>query len=325
MAGLYKRNKTWWTSYVKHGKQYRLSLKTKDKREAEHKLSVLAQDADTLTLFELYESWYQDNSYRLSVAYTTLTARSIDKFILQHQNPLINKITREHLVAHQAFLLLTLSTTSVKIYMRHFRMLLNHAVRTLEILPKNPFHKVVIVKGKNRVDSLSLTQVEDIFSVARKDSQIAAYFLELLFLTGMRLGELENIKWETVYPDCFEILISKSGSRTINLNDETAQCFQNIRNLQPEDCEYVLTVKGQWMGKYRWLSKKFSKYRDIAGVPKKFVCHSLRHTFATMLRAADYSLDDIQLVLGHTNIKTTQIYVKKEPRDVYIRPGFYNQ
>ncbi len=328
MASLFKRNKIYWTSYVIHGKQYKVSLKTKDKREAEYKLSIMAQEADTLTLVELYDKWYNENKHHLSATYTSLVARSIDKFNIQHRNPLINKITRENLTAHQAFLLLTLSTTSVKIYMRHFRVLLNYAVNTLGILPKNPFAKVIIVKGQNREDSMSLKQVQSILNIAQKQNQIAAHGLELLFLTGMRLGELENLKWNTVADDCFEIVTSKTraGQRTINLNDETAQCFQNIRSLQPEDCEYVLTSeKGIWLGRYKWLSRKFRKYRDLAGVPEKFVCHSLRHTFATMLRAADYSLDDIQLTLGHTNISTTQIYVKKKTRDVYIKPGFYKQ
>ena len=326
MAGLHKRGQVWWASYVKHGKQVRVSLKTKDKREANYKLKELTRHIYSYTLNGLYVKWYEDNSYRLSTSYTSLVARSIQKFGLQRHDPPISKITHHDLSEYQAFLGLTLSRTSVKMYMKQFRVLMNYAVNTLRVLEENPFDRVVIVKGRKREDSMTWKQVNNILIITRKVRPILSSFLELLFLTGMRLGELENLLWSNVYEDCFCIEVSKTeaGLRTINLNDETSQCFRHIKFWQPEDCEYVLSSeKGEWLGGYRWLSKQFSKYRGLAGVPKKFVCHSLRHTYASMLRQHGYNLDDIQLSLGHKDIKTTMKYVKRRDIDVFIKSGFY--
>ncbi len=48
--------------------------------------------------------------------------------------------------------------------------------------------------------------------------------------------------------------------------------------------------------------------KEKAGITKKIHPHSLRHSFATILKEAGIELRDIQKLLGHTNIETTTIY-----------------
>ena len=327
--GLYKRGTVWWGRYTnKHGNQERRSLKTKNKKEAKRKLEELTEDLYTYTLSELYEKWHADNSYTLKPAYTSLVARSIKKFTQQHHDPLITKIDYHRLVAYRAMLGMTLSETSVRMYMKQFRVLMTYAVETLEILDKNPFRKIKMGKQEPRKRLLTLQEYNDILNAAREDKRpLVAYFFECLFLSGMRTGEIEHLKWKSnVSENQLHIVRSKTkaGERTININPELKQCLQNIRALQPEDAIYVLTnEKGKWMGRYRWLSKQFSKYRDQLGISKQIVCHTLRHTFANLLRNDGCSLDDIQLILGHSDIKTTAQYVKRKDTDVHIRPHFY--
>lgn len=47
-----------------------------------------------------------------------------------------------------------------------------------------------------------------------------------------------------------------------------------------------------------------------AGIEKKGGPHTARHTFAKIIRAKGFSLEEIQLVLGHTSRITTEIYAK---------------
>jgi len=51
------------------------------------------------------------------------------------------------------------------------------------------------------------------------------------------------------------------------------------------------------------------KYRKIAGITKKFSCHSLRHTCATYKASKGYSPTELQQLLGHEKPSTSFVYV----------------
>lgn len=56
------------------------------------------------------------------------------------------------------------------------------------------------------------------------------------------------------------------------------------------------------------LGERFAAARDAAGVPK-ITFHGLRHTFGTTLARAGWPVGDIQALMGHADIATTQIYM----------------
>ncbi len=93
----------------------------------------------------------------------------------------------------------------------------------------------------------------------------------------MRAGELENLEWDNISETEIDILITKGDPRLHNINDELAQCIQNIRYLQPENCKYIFSrTSGKWLGENRYMTKIFRKFANRAGIPKKFVCHSTK-------------------------------------------------
>lgn len=65
----------------------------------------------------------------------------------------------------------------------------------------------------------------------------------------------------------------------------------------------------------RTLERKFKKYAKIAGLPDYYTFHSLRHGFATRLLESGAPLNQVQVLLGHSNISTTSIYTKANPYD----------
>lgn len=65
----------------------------------------------------------------------------------------------------------------------------------------------------------------------------------------------------------------------------------------------------------RTLERKFKSYSLKAKLPQHYTFHSLRHGFATRLLESGVPINQVQVLLGHSNIQTTSIYVKANPTD----------
>lgn len=59
-----------------------------------------------------------------------------------------------------------------------------------------------------------------------------------------------------------------------------------------------------------WLSKPLERWIKSAGITRKITFHSFRHTFATLQLAGGTDIYTVSKLLGHTNVKTTQVYAK---------------
>jgi integrase len=66
----------------------------------------------------------------------------------------------------------------------------------------------------------------------------------------------------------------------------------------------------------RSLERKFKKYANKAGLNPDYTFHSLRHGFATRSLEHGIPLNQIQIAMGHSDIKTTGIYLKASPQDL---------
>lgn len=137
--------------------------------------------------------------------------------------------------------------------------------------------------------------------------------LQLLVYTGVRVGELVNIKIDDI-GEQMQIIGKWGKRRVVNLYEDDLgiiRCYLFAR--RKYDSDYLLI---SFAGKKK--GERISKVaieqviRDIgknAGIQQKVYPHKLRHTFATKLLRCNANIFHIQQLLWHSNITTTQTYL----------------
>jgi integrase/recombinase XerD len=140
--------------------------------------------------------------------------------------------------------------------------------------------------------------------------------LELLYATGLRVSELVNLKHSQVNLNQGVIRILGKGSRErlIPLGEEAVRWLTEFssgaRNeiLLERSTEYLFpTRRGDRMTRQAfWHIIK--RYARKAGVANDLSPHTLRHAFATHLLNHGADLRVVQMLLGHSDLSTTQIY-----------------
>lgn len=135
--------------------------------------------------------------------------------------------------------------------------------------------------------------------------------LVTIYSSGLRISELINLKVVDIDSDTMRIRVNQgkgNKDRYTILAEYTLNILREYwKFYRPK--EYLF--EGQNGGQYSDTSIRqvFERSKRISGVRKGTV-HSLRHSFATHLHEAGYSLRDIQVLLGHSSSKTTEIYTK---------------
>ncbi len=136
--------------------------------------------------------------------------------------------------------------------------------------------------------------------------------LELLYSSGLRLSELINLKVNDLEVDnkIGWVRSGKGGKdRMIILSQRAAESLSRYLSSRKEKSEYIFTGRNKKISK-RAVQKAIKKIAEKAGIKKDIHVHTLRHSFATHLLEAGTDIRKIQVLLGHSNLSTTQIYTK---------------
>lgn len=139
--------------------------------------------------------------------------------------------------------------------------------------------------------------------------------LELLYATGLRVSELISIKLEDVNLTLSFILCRDNNKeRVIPIENAAKSALEYyIKNARPDMCgdsDLLFTnLKGEMMTRQGFW-KLIKSYARKAGIDKDITPHMIRHSFAAHLVTNGADLKAVQEMLGHSDISTTQIYLK---------------
>jgi len=179
-------------------------------------------------------------------------------------------------------------------------------------LKENPAKPVKLFKENNRRLRF-LTEDE----INRLLSNCSGYLRDIVLLalnTGMRKGEIFNLKWQDVDFDLRMIHVSDSKNyeaRDIPINDILYETLKALRDKAEEGQEYVF-VNPKTGRPYDDLKRSFKTALKRAGI-EDFTFHDLRHTFASHLVMNGVDLMTVKELLGHKNISMTMRYSHLSP------------
>jgi integrase len=171
----------------------------------------------------------------------------------------------------------------------------------------NPCKGIPLMEENNKMERyLSVEEAERLYeAVCKSENTMLKYIVPMLILTGARKREVLDAKWEDfdLGRRAWRIPISKSGkARHVPLSDGAL----NVLASMPRKVEWAFanpdTGKPYVSVFYAWdTARKSVGLSDVR-------MHDLRHSFASLLINSGRTLYEVQHILGHTQVKTTQRY-----------------
>jgi integrase/recombinase XerD len=167
--------------------------------------------------------------------------------------------------------------------------------------------------------SLNEQEVEDLLNAPNINEAIGLRdraMLELLYASGLRVSELVTVKVNEVSTQDGVVRVTGKGSKTrlVPMGEEAVDWIDKyIKQARPEilqkrmsDALFVTARASAMTRQAFWYLIK--RYALLAGISKHMSPHVLRHAFATHLLNHGADLRVVQMLLGHADISTTQIY-----------------
>ncbi|MDP2644539.1 MAG: site-specific tyrosine recombinase XerD [Desulfobacterales bacterium] len=189
-----------------------------------------------------------------------------------------------------------------------------------KILQRDPAAMVELPKsGLKLPDVLSVQEIKMLLDSPDTQKLLGvrdAAMIELLYAAGLRVSELVNLKLHDVSMDAGFVRVFGKGSKErivpigTYAREKIGTYLKNARPILLKNRVSVhlfvaragkpMTRQGFW--------KLLRRYAVQANISKKITPHSLRHSFASHLLEGGADLRTVQILLGHVDISTTQIY-----------------
>lgn len=175
--------------------------------------------------------------------------------------------------------------------------------------------RIELAKTKERsLDLINNEELERMLKGAEKNLRDKA-ILELFFSTGLRVSELASLNKDLdLSKDEFSIRGKGEKIRVVFLSPSAKEAVRDyLKNRKDmEEAMFIRNLNKKSKADARLTTRSIERlvkhYAIKAGISKKVTPHVIRHSFATDLLSNGADIRSVQMMLGHSNISTTQIY-----------------
>ncbi|MFA5321775.1 MAG: site-specific tyrosine recombinase XerD [Smithella sp.] len=189
-----------------------------------------------------------------------------------------------------------------------------------KIIVENPLANIELAKVWMKLpDTISKEEMKAILAQPGTQNNSAirnAAMLELLYATGIRVSELINLTMNSINWQVGFLIVMGKGSkeRIVPVGKVAYDCVRRyVDEVRPKQMQKKMTDV-LFLNRF---GEKFTRqgfwkivvgYARKAGLQKKVYPHTFRHSFASHLLEGGADLRTVQVMLGHSDISTTQIY-----------------
>ncbi len=196
------------------------------------------------------------------------------------------------------------STSTQSSYFCKLRAALNQAVQD-DIIIKNPAKRVSLPRVKeSKREYLTQDEVNTLFKTECRYDVLKNAFL-FSCLTGLRWSDIQKLEWSQLRKEGDKLKVDFHQQKTDGLQyhiiNEHAQRFIPERIESNERVFVGLNYSS-------YMNVALQKWMMKAGITKNITFHCARHTYATLLLTKGVDLFTVSKLLGHKEIRTTQIY-----------------
>lgn len=313
--GLYRRGKIFWFTVMQHGKRIQVSTKTDNRKLAER---IYAK-----SFTEIQEGEWFEKQKAKSITFQEMTEKYLQKYYRIRDEHTVKRLlpifghltlagtTTEMISDYRDERLKTVKPATVYQELSLMRRMFNVARREWKWTKENPVADLSFYVGnKNARDRwLTLEEEQNLLDCATNP-----YWLrDLLILalhTGMRRGEILNLKWQDIDFSRKLIIIQKSKNgekRSIPMSKTLCSILEAKKVRDISGRVFPLAVRSLRDAFYKTLKK--------AGL-ENFRFHDLRHTFATRLVQNGVDLYKVKELLGHKTLTMTMRYAHHYPESL---------
>lgn len=181
-------------------------------------------------------------------------------------------------------------------------------------------------KERKLPDILTISEVSLLFSapdIKTYKGLLDLVMIEMCYYCGLRVSELCNLKIEDINFTALHLKVLGKGSkeRIVPFSEELANYLTlYLQRREKIVNPFVFVHQNGKRASRQYLFLEIKKYALEKGIKKNIHPHLFRHTFATNLLENGANLRQVQALLGHKNIETTEIYThvsKKKEREIY--------
>ncbi len=205
-----------------------------------------------------------------------------------------------------------------------------------KVLEANPAKRIDLPKsGLKLPDVLSVSEIAHLLSMPdiQKPSGLRnATMLELMYAAGLRVSELIHVKVQNVHLDAGYVQVFGKGAkeRLVPFGQYAGQKITDylatarLLLLKQYQSPYLFIARAGKPMTRQGFWKLLRQYALTAGIHKPITPHCLRHSFASHLLEGGADLRSVQIMLGHVDISTTQIYTHVARERLRILHGKYH-